>query len=105
ACTSLKVAVNLCVVADTDQVILLCVKSSGSLKLSHPAVHFSVVADAVPAERSSASASKNIRFIGTSYLTSKKRPEGTPAALAYTSVNDSPTWASASWLGPRWFCS
>ena len=59
------------VVADTDHVILLEVKLSGSLKLSHPAVHFSVVAEAV-ADRSSDATTKNILFIGISYLSSKK---------------------------------
>jgi len=69
--TKLKVTVNLRVVADTDHVILLEVKLSGSLKLSHPAVHFSVVAEAV-ADRSSDATTKNILFIGISYLSSKK---------------------------------
>jgi hypothetical protein len=52
--------------------MLLLMKLSGSLKMSQPAVHFSVVAEAV-ADRSSATTTKNILLIGISYLSSKKR--------------------------------
>src|SRR4029077_12092575 len=45
-------------------------------KLSQLAVHFSVVAGGVPADRSKATISKNIRFIGTAHVLSKKRHRG-----------------------------
>src|ERR1700682_920549 len=62
--TNVKVTVNLRFAVDTDHLILLWVRSSGSPKLSQPMVHFCVVcADAAPTDRSNAATSKIVFFI------------------------------------------